>query len=235
VTKYPLDNKAIENIANDLIRNHQAQDKLISLLSEHLKIAVAYIQRDGRNGEEWVQEADKLLKEMDIRAKDFDNLRFDQQNGHKDGVVSPYEVVNDASTPIDMLDSLNTSMGPETPMTEEELARHFGEKLPTKKVEMSVSDMTLEEINEWEAKQNNNNDIYKVAARVKNLARGSKATLTPVGESLCNVFVHVLKTFYDFAETIQDKDVRAKLIELVRTQEAMPGNFIEATHAGVKG
>lgn len=229
MTKYPLDNKAIENIANDLIRNHQAQNVLMGFLIVQLKAAMEDVDNtlvDGFSPGDWRNDADLLLKEIETRTKDFDDLRFDQQNGHKDGAISPYE-----SKPEEIF---QTEDHPDAPMTEEELAKHFGEKLPKKKKEKDVNGMSLEEIQEWEAKQNNNNDIYKVAARVKNLARGSKASLTPVGESLCNTFVHVLKTYYDFAETIQDKDIRAKLIELTRSQEAMPGNFIEATHAGVK-
>lgn len=123
-------------------------------------------------------------------------------------------------------------------MTEEELAVHFKEALPTKKKEMNVSTMTLEEIQEWESKQENNNDIYKIAARVKNLARNGDgnltANLTPTGEALCNTFVHIVKAYYDFAETLTDKETKIKLMELTRKQEGIPGSFIAAMHVGVK-
>lgn len=120
-------------------------------------------------------------------------------------------------------------------MTEEELARHFGESLPPIVEVKPISKMTVEEVGEWEKAQDNSNDIYKIAARVKNLARANgTASLTPVGEALCNTFVHVAKTIYDFAETVSDPTIRIKLIEVMRSQEGMPANFIAAHHAGVK-
>jgi hypothetical protein len=94
--------------------------------------------------------------------------------------------------------------------------------------------MSLEEIEEWEAKQDNSNEIYKIAARVKNLARGGSLNLTPAGEALCNTFVHVAKELYDFAEKIEDKDLKIKLTELIRKHENMPATLIAAMGAGRK-
>lgn len=95
--------------------------------------------------------------------------------------------------------------------------------------EKQIEDMSIDELKEWEEKQDNSNDIYKIKARVANLARGGGASLTPVGEMLCNAFVHVAKDLYDFAETISDPAVKAKLIELIRKHENMPANLIAAT------
>jgi len=52
---------------------------------------------------------------------------------------------------------------------------------------------------------------------------------------LCNTFVHVLKSIYDFADSIEDKDTKIKLIEIMRRHENMPANLIAAAGAGVKG
>lgn len=129
-------------------------------------------------------------------------------------------------------------------VSERELAAHFSEpqKRRQRRAEViksgkkdGLSGMTMEEIEAWEAKQNNSNDIYKIKARVANIARGGGGSLTEQGEMLCNTFVHVLKALYDFAENaIEDKTLRIRLIELIRKQEGMPGNLISAAGAGVK-
>jgi len=124
--------------------------------------------------------------------------------------------------------------GPE--MSEEELERMFSQKrTKIKKVHpKQLSEMTMDEIEEWEAKQNDSTDIYKIAARVKNLARGNNASLTQQGEILCNSYVHVMKAFYDFADKLQDRAIKVQLTQLIRGQEGMPGTIIAAAGAGVK-
>jgi hypothetical protein len=126
------------------------------------------------------------------------------------------------------------AFGPE--LTEEDLARHFGQTREKKKKgePKGLNKMTLAEIEAWEAKQDNATDIYKIKARVANLARGANASLTPQGEILCNSYVHVMKAFYDFAEKIEDPDTKIGLISLIRNQEGMPGTSIAAAGAGVK-
>lgn len=121
-------------------------------------------------------------------------------------------------------------------MSEEELERMFSQKRnKIKKVQpKGLSDMTMEEIEDLERKQDNSTDIYKIAARVKNLARGGNASLTEQGEMLCNTYCHVMKAFYDFADKIQDKNTKVQLISLIRDQEHMPGTLIQAAGAGVK-
>lgn len=86
--------------------------------------------------------------------------------------------------------------------------------------------MTKAELEEWENQQNNSTDIYKIKARVANLARKNGASLTPVGEMMINSFVHLFKALYDFSDSIQDKETKTKLIELVRKHENVPAQLI---------
>lgn len=83
-----------------------------------------------------------------------------------------------------------------------------------------------DEMKQLEKAQEESNEIYRVAARVKNYAR-EKAALTPAGEALCNMYVHVMKAYYTFADTLSPED-RKRLIDLTRTQEKMPGKLIVA-------
>lgn len=61
-------------------------------------------------------------------------------------------------------------------------------------------------------------DIYAIAARVKNLARQNDANLTPLGDALCNLYVHIINDFYEFSETLPEPH-KSKLAELIRTRE----------------
>lgn len=126
-------------------------------------------------------------------------------------------------------------------LSEADIARMFGEKTKkklTNGVDLSAKEpfkgMSIEQIEEWEQKQDNSNDIYKVKARVSNLAAATGGSLTAVGEMMVNSFVHVVKDLYDFADTIQDKSLRIQLIERVKKHEGMPGALIDATKSGVK-
>lgn len=122
-----------------------------------------------------------------------------------------------------------------TPMSPEELAQYFKEQPPKLQKEMDFVGMTKEQIEDWERKQDNSNDIYKIAARVKNLARvDGLASLTPTGEILCNTYTHVIKAFYDFADTLQDKNEKIRLYQLIQVNENMPGRLISA-NVGTKG
>lgn len=120
------------------------------------------------------------------------------------------------------------------PWNEEELAKYFGEPPPVKKEVKALKDMTAEEIIALETKQDNSNDIYKLSARVKNLARSGGAALTPMGDALCNTYTHVLKAFYTFAETMTNQDEKDRFLLLIRRHEDMPSNVIAAAAAGVK-
>jgi hypothetical protein len=88
-----------------------------------------------------------------------------------------------------------------------------------------------QEVLELEKQQDDSTDIYKLAARVKNLARVGDpsrgvGSLTPAGESLCNLYVHVLKSLYSFSETLESPK-REELYNLVRSHEGMPGELLK--------
>ena len=69
-------------------------------------------------------------------------------------------------------------------------------------------------------------DIYAIAARIKNLARDYDANLTPLGEQLCNLYTHVIKDFYEFAETLPEPH-KTKLMELIESKEGFCRDVIE--------
>lgn len=226
MNKYPLDSQGVQNIAQDFLVHDKSQREIIQKLSSLLSQAVSNIDAEGNVP--FLQEVDEFLRSLHNRQIDFDTLRFDQENGHKLNEISPY---SGNSITMNMFEegkynSIESGFGES--MTEEELAIHFKEPLPKKKEGKAITNMTIEEINELEAAQNNSNDIYKISARVKNLAREGGAALTGTGESLCNTYVHVMKSFYDFASTIQDKETKIKLTELIRKHEVMPADFISA-------
>lgn len=108
-------------------------------------------------------------------------------------------------------------------LSQEELAKHFNE-WPEKENKIPTFS-SPEEVEKWEKEQENSNDIYKVAARVKNLARSNGAALTPAGEVLCNSYVHVILSLYNFADTLP-KVYGDELKELVKSHENMPANVI---------
>lgn len=132
---------------------------------------------------------------------------------------------------------------------EESLAKHFGEKVtprPNKQKtlrEMSKSEidvLPLDQLNvlvqlaeKEETEMDNSTDIYKIKARVANLARDSGGNLTAQGEILCNTYVHVLKSLYDFADTISDSNIKIKLRKLLRNHENLPGLIISAANVGI--
>ena len=77
-------------------------------------------------------------------------------------------------------------------------------------------------------------DIYAVAARVKNLARTAGKepnNLTPVGEAMCNLYVHVLRIFYEYAETLPET-LKNELNWVISTQEDFPAKVIKAAGQG---
>lgn len=137
-------------------------------------------------------------------------------------------------------------------MSEAELERLFSEKSKPKapKPQKRLKDMSDSEISRTpvqelqklvdaaeaeERQQDMSNDIYKVKARVSNLAVSiSGGNLTPVGEMMVNSFVHVVKDLYDFAENLQDREIRSRLMERIRKHESMPGTLISAASAGVR-
>jgi len=244
--KYPIDRQTINTMQAHIIAHERAQNDMILALSVCLAAAMDEM---GMEDTEWYPEAQKLLKLRENLKNYHDNRIFNEKNGHAEHVVISPETVNANYADIvpslgigqindpeenKRLNDAEKTFGEE--MSAEEVARIFKEstsKGSTGKVDMSKKDpfkgMTLEEIEEWEAKQNNSNDLYKIKARVQNSAVASSGNLTPVGEMMVNSFVHVLKDLYDYADSLSDKSEKITLIERVRKHENMPGQLIAAT------
>lgn len=251
--KYPIDGLTTETFFGHLIASDRANRQMIQALTLLLTEAMNEM---GMEDTEWYDEAKKML-ELQKRLKvEHENRLFNAKNGHQDKssvevtvveagkIDSSNDIIHVPGIKIDpamnaKLNEVEKGFGEE--MSEDDLAQHFREK-PKKKlvhgVDMSkkhpFKGMSLEEIEEWEAKQDNSNDIYKIKARVQNLVSGTGGSLTAVGEMMVNSFVHVAKDLYDFAETLPDKEIKIKLIERVRKHEGMPASLISAVSGGVR-
>lgn len=226
--KYPLDPTTYAETASHIIEHEKTQTLLIQKMGELLEDAMNDCDTDG----DWYSESKSLLKDLQSLKIYHESRRFNediyrqQQPKEKDG---PF---------LNLLDEVDSiiSQG-EGEMSEEDMAKLFKEKRNNKKQKeetKKLKDMTLDEIESWEKQQDNSNDIYKIKARVANLARGPGVSLTPQGEMLCNTYVHVLKALYDFADIIEDRTIKVQLNQLIRSQEGMPGTLIAAAGAGVK-
>ena len=247
--KFPIDAATTDAFFGHLIANERAQRQMIQALSELLKEAVDMtkgLNIDEDSMPEWLDEATKLLKIQNQIKMENENRIFNEKNGHAQPVTKTLtpEVVNS--------DYSDVSMGPRSPSdgeySEAELTRMFGTKSTNKK--KSLKEMSEEEINrapvqelqklvtqaeEDEIRQDNSNEIYKVKARVGNLAVSiSGGNLTPVGTMMVNSFVHVVKDLYDFADTLTDNEIKSKLYDRIRKHESMPGTLIAAASAGVR-
>ena len=69
-------------------------------------------------------------------------------------------------------------------------------------------------------------DLYSLAARVKNLARGEDASLTPIGEAMTNLYIHVLMDLYLYAETLPEWHQK-ELKQLLESKEGFCRDVIE--------
>lgn len=250
--KYPIDHTTTQEFFGYLVAHEKAQREVISFLTSLLQDAMDVAEDEDAD---WFTEANSYLQMQQNLKMEHENRIFDEDNLRKARGMQPKTIpatldhrVARAIAPIEFdaatnneFNKVEAKFGEE--WSETDLARHFAEPSSSKKkkkereVNLSKKNpfkgMSNEEIVEWEAKQNNSNDIYKIKARVANLAREGGAALTPVGEMLCNTFVHVAKDMYDFAESIDDPNVKIGLIELIRKHENMPANLIAATTAGV--
>ncbi|NJO48256.1 MAG: hypothetical protein HC840_00910 [Leptolyngbyaceae cyanobacterium RM2_2_4] len=256
--KYPIDAVTTETFMGHLVAHDRAQRQLIQALTILLGEAMNEM---GAEDTDWYDEASKIMNLQKRLKVEHENRIFNEKNGIAEkpsaAIITPETVKANYSEMVPSLGAMGLgqiddpqlnaninerekSFGEE--LSEEEIAKMFREKNKKKLkdgVDMSQKDpfknMSLEEIEEWERKQENSNDIYKVKARVRNFAVGiSGANLTPVGEMMTNTFVHLLKDLYDFAETIPDKNIKVSLIERVRKHESAPGNLISAVAANVK-
>lgn len=254
--KYPIDALTTETFFGHLIQHERQQRQIILALTSLLKEAMDLCPNDGEP-DEWFLEAHKLFNIQKKIKVEHETRIFNAKNGHPEnhnikisvptevGQMPPGEIVHVPGATIDpemnhKLSKHEESFGGE--MSEEEIAAMFDDKpvrRPKGGVDLTKKEpfkgMTLDEIESWEASQNNANDIYKVKARIQNLAVGiSGGNLTPVGEMMVNSFVHVVKDLYEFADTIPDKSIKIALTERVRKHESMPGTLISAASAGVK-
>ncbi len=252
--KYPIDSVTTETFIGHLVANDRAQRQLIQALTILLTEAMNEM---GMEDTEWYPEAEALLNLQKKLKNEHETRLFNEKNGHvvvQDVAVSSKPDVSGEVIYIPGISGLGQIEDPQLNANINEREKAFGEELSEaeirqmfhdkseKRTKKSVNmtakdpfkDMTLEEIEEWERTQDNSNDIYKVKARVANLARGSGGSLTAVGEMMVNSFVHVVKDLYDFAETIPDKSLKIAIIERVRKHEGMPGNLIAATSSNVR-
>lgn len=253
--KYPIDAVTAETFYGHLIAHDRAQRNMVQALTLLLQEAM---REPGAEDTDWFQEAKNLMK-MQAKIKvENENRLFNAKNGHHENSTVNVNVSSNMEPVIPIGDNINVpgaSIGPEQSaklsemekgfgeeLSEEELAKHFSERPKKAKkdgIDMSVKEpfkgMTIEEIEAWEDKQQNSNDIYKIKGRVQNLAVGiSGGNLTPVGEMMVNSFVHVVKDLYDYASTLADNRIRMELTERIRKHEGMPGNLISAAASGVK-
>lgn len=243
--KYPIDHLTAEQFFGHLIAHHRALETQVSSLTRLLMEAMSEM---GMEDTDWFTEAKDLIKNIKSIERDHELRIFNESNGHGTPQRADTEIVQKVTenaqkqfTPEQnaMANQQEKSFGEE--MSEDDLAAYFKEKRTKKKehkVNLSKKDpfagMSLDEIQAWEAEQDNSNDLYKVKARVMNLARASTGgTVTPVGEILVNTYVHVLMDFYKYAATL-DKDVRYEMTQRIRKHEDMPGKIIAASTANVK-
>lgn len=248
--KYPLDQTTLNEFMAHVTSHMAMQTVVIQKMGELLNEAMnAQTWED----EDWYKDSKELLQDlhnmkMYHESRRFDDENFRKQRGaevHKPSRVQPVRMEHDGDPIIAGLQSIQfdsamdakfsakeaTAFGAE--MSETDLEKHFGRQRPKKIKEKPLKEMSLQEIEAWERKQDNSNDIYKVSARVKNLAREGGAALTPQGDMLANTYTHVLLSLYGFAEKIQDATIKINLINLIRSHENMPANLIAAAGVGV--
>jgi hypothetical protein len=226
--KYPLDETSYAETITQLVHHEKAQSEVIVALATLLEMAM---DSSESAEDEWYKESENLFKDMHALRMWHESRRFNQS------VLDSQMPELKAEPTIRAINPDEFGMAEEQgELSEEDLARHFKEKRKHKKekeASKALDKMSLDEIESWERKQENATDIYKIKARVANLARGNNASLTRTGDILCNSYVHVLKALYDFADKIEDPNIRVQLIELIRNQEGMPGTIIAAAGAGV--
>lgn len=71
------------------------------------------------------------------------------------------------------------------------------------------------------------NNIYQISARIKNAAAINDHAFSPQGVALCNMFTHVVKELYDFADTLEDQEVASKLRRVIQKQETFPARLLD--------
>jgi hypothetical protein len=223
-----LDAESIQNSLKTLANHDRAQREYIQKLTSIIESAMIEM---GSEDSDWFQEAKELMQFNETNRIDNENRRF-----HENTLRAQEELENPKRRHAKAIvrDVVQQDHEYDGELAQNDLAKYFKERPVKPTNQPNFGKMSLEQIEEWERKQENSNDIYKIKARVANLARGGGASLTPQGEMLCNTYVHVLKSFYDFADRIPDREMRLRLIELIKSNEGMPANLINAAGAGVK-
>jgi len=64
-------------------------------------------------------------------------------------------------------------------------------------------------------------DIYEISGRVKNIIAREDIALSPIGKILVNYYTLMLKSLYDFSETLPLEN-RIKLDSLIKENEILP-------------
>ena len=71
------------------------------------------------------------------------------------------------------------------------------------------------------------NNIYQISARIKNAAAKNDHAFSAQGMALCNMYTHVIKTLYDFSDTLEDRDAAARLNDVILKQEDFPAKLLD--------
>lgn len=70
------------------------------------------------------------------------------------------------------------------------------------------------------------NNIYQISARIKNAAAKNDHAFSEQGRALCNMYTHVIKALYDFSDTLEDKEIAARLNSVILKQEDFPAKLL---------
>lgn len=116
----------------------------------------------------------------------------------------------------------------EDQMSAKDMAMTFGVPVPKEKELPVLSLLSREEIEKLERAEVESSDIYRISARVMNQARSGGGSLTPVGQQLCNLYVHVMKSLYEFGDSL-DENKKEELKALLRKHESFPGQLLSLT------
>jgi hypothetical protein len=251
--KYPLDPSTFSETINTLVEHNKMQEVLVQKVCSLLQLAMDDAEYADS---EWYVESETLFKDMHALKMYHESRRFNEDNFRKQYGFEPAQRVKGSIDRLNDLSDLpmvdDQEEAPEMSHTELDVALNSKRSMKKRRYvgnpqrglqQMSEDEISSTPVNKLkelvaqaeldEQASDNSTDIYKIKARVANLARGPGMSLTPQGVQLCNTFVHVLKSFYDFADKIQDPNVRVPLIKLIRSHEKMPGVLIASAGAGV--
>lgn len=248
-----MDSATFIETANQLLEHNKTQENLVNRVCGLLKESMSYVE-EGEE-EEWYFQAQTLFVDLHALQMYHESRRFNEDNFRKQFGYEPKarvaDSINRINEPVDI--PVLEPQDDHGEMSETELNKLFNGNREVKRHKQASSKRGLRQMSEREIAStsidklkelvadatieehamDNSTDIYKIKARVANLARGPGMQLTPQGEQLCNTFVHVLKSLYDFADRVHEEKTRTSLIKLIRSHETMPSVLIAAAGAGV--